>query len=41
MIRVEESDLHSHLKARMEQRGVTREEIERTVNDGWDAMDAR
>ena len=38
---ISESDLHSHLRARMEQRGVAPEEIERTLNEGWIAMDAK
>jgi len=33
--------LHPHLAARMLQRGVTREEIERTLNQGWEAVDAK
>lgn len=41
MIRIPEADLHSHLRARMAQRGVTKEEIERTLNDGWDADDSK
>ena len=40
-IRVAEEALHSHLKARMLQRGVTLQEIERTLNNGWDALDAK
>ncbi|MFA0784769.1 DUF4258 domain-containing protein [Fervidibacter sacchari] len=39
--RVTEKDIHPHLRARMEQRGVTLEEIERTLNEGWDATDAK
>jgi len=38
---VGEEDLHPHLIARMLQRGVTREEIERTLNEGWEASDAK
>jgi len=40
-IRVTEEDLHSHLKARMRQRGITRQEVERTLNEGWAAVDAK
>ncbi|MEW6231473.1 MAG: hypothetical protein AB1566_04045 [Chloroflexota bacterium] len=40
-IRVTEADLHPHLRARMHQRGIIREEIERTLNDGWEATDAK
>lgn len=39
--RITAADLHSHLKARMDQRGITREEIERTLNEGWEATDAK
>lgn len=39
--RLSEADLHPHLKARMDQRGITREEIEQTLNEGWEAIDAR
>jgi len=35
-VEVLEEHLHPHLRARMLQRGVTREEIERTLNDGWE-----
>ncbi|MBM3130832.1 MAG: hypothetical protein FJ009_19670 [Chloroflexi bacterium] len=38
---VTDADLHPHLLARMSQRGVTREEIEQTLNQGWDAADAK
>jgi hypothetical protein len=40
-IQITEEDLHVHLKARMSQRGVTKEEIERTLSEGWEATDAR
>lgn len=40
-IRITEADLHPHLRARMDQRGIGREEIERTLNEGWDATDAK
>ena len=39
--RITEADLHRHLRARMSQRGVTRQEIERNLNDGWTALDAK
>ena len=39
--RITEAALHSHLRARMQQRGITREEVERTLNEGWEAMDAK
>lgn len=41
MIEIVDNDLHTHLKARMEQRGITRAEIERTLNEGWKAKDAK
>jgi hypothetical protein len=40
-IPITEEDLHVHLKARMSQRGVTKEEIERALNEGWEAVDTR
>ena len=40
-IRVTEDQLHYHLRTRMQQRGVTREEIESTLNDGREAADAK
>ena len=41
MIEISEADLHPHLKARMSQRGITIEEIERVLNEGWEATDAK
>ena len=38
---VADADLHPHLRARMRQRGVSREEVERTLNEGWEAADAK
>ncbi len=38
--RITDAHLHPHIKARMEQRGVAREELEWTLNEGWDATDA-
>ena len=35
------SDFHPHLEARMRQRGVTKEELQRTLDDGWEADDAK
>jgi hypothetical protein len=40
-VQVSEADLHPHLKARMRQRGITRQEIERVLNGGWEASDAK
>lgn len=39
--RVTEADLHPHLVARMRQRGASREEIELTLKEGWEAADAK
>jgi hypothetical protein len=33
-IQFAEADLHLHVQARMHQRSITREEIERTLNEG-------
>jgi hypothetical protein len=38
---ITEADLHPHLQARIEQRGIAIEEIERTLNVGWEALDAK
>ena len=40
-IQVKDEDLHSHLRARMLQRGVSLEEIEIALNQGWEATDAK
>lgn len=40
-VSVTSEDLHPHLKARMDQRGVKRRESERTLNEGWEAEDAK
>lgn len=39
--KISEADLHPHLRTRMLQRGVTLEEIEHTLNEGWEAQDAK
>ncbi|MFO7772827.1 MAG: DUF4258 domain-containing protein [Dehalococcoidia bacterium] len=39
--KLDDSDLHPHLEARMRQRGITRAEIEETLNHGWPAGDAK
>ena len=41
MISISDADLHAHLKAHMAQRGIRRAEIERTLNEGWKARDAK
>lgn len=40
-IYITESDLHPHLKSRMIQRGLTLQEIEYALNDGWQASDTK
>ena len=40
-IKIDDTDFHSHLKSRMLQRGVTKEEVEKTIKDGWKAEDAK
>jgi hypothetical protein len=39
--RITKADLHSHLRARMLQRGVMLQEIQRVLDSGWDASDAK
>ena len=41
MIKISEADLNPHLNARMLQRGITLDEIERVLNEGWEATDAK
>ncbi len=41
MIKISESDLHQHLKTRMSQRGITTDELEAVLNEGWEAKDAK
>ena len=41
MIRLPGDAFHAHLLARMQQRGILREEIETTLNSGWPADDAK
>jgi RecA-family ATPase len=38
---ITESDLHPHLKIRMIQRGISPQEIEDTLNRGWESFDAK
>ena len=40
-ITIEESDIHAHIKTRMQQRGISVQEIEKTINTGWAAEDAQ
>jgi len=39
-MKIKTTDIHHHLKKRMEQRGINTEEIETTINSGWNADDA-
>ena len=41
MIHLSDADFHPHITARMAQRGITRAEVERAINEGWDADDAK
>lgn len=40
-IKIKESDVHPHLKARMLQRGISTAEIEETINKGGNAGDVK
>ena len=40
-IKLNESDYHSHIIARMSQRGINKEEVEETLNNGWQADDVK
>jgi hypothetical protein len=40
-IQITEADLHPHLRARMAQRGVSFEEVTKTLAEGWPALDAK
>ncbi|RJQ55710.1 MAG: DUF4258 domain-containing protein [Nitrospiraceae bacterium] len=40
VIKIKESDIHSHIKARMKQRGISMEEIQAVLTKGWNADDA-
>lgn len=40
-MKIKDSDIHHHLNARMLQKGISREEIEITINKGWSAEDAK
>jgi len=41
LIKISDADLHPHLRARMAQRGITLEEIEKVLEKGWEAKDAK
>lgn len=36
-----ESDIHPHLRDRMQQRGISLEDVETTINEDWDAEDTK
>jgi hypothetical protein len=36
-----DEQFHSHLRRRMEQRGITEEEVRKTIREGWSASDAK
>lgn len=38
---LQNADLHLHILARMRQRGISREEVERTLREGWPATDTK
>lgn len=38
---IKESDIHHHLRVRMQQRGISVNEIEITLSRGWNADDAK
>jgi hypothetical protein len=40
-VQITQTDLHPHLQARMLQRGVLFSEMERALNEGWEAPDAK
>jgi hypothetical protein len=41
IIAIKETDIHHHLRMRMFQRGISLREIERTLNEGWEAEDSK
>ncbi|MBN2542514.1 DUF4258 domain-containing protein [bacterium] len=38
---IDESNFHSHLRKRMLQRGISTREIKTTIENGWEATDAK
>lgn len=38
---IAEEDVHAHLAARMQERGITLEEVNMTLANGWSANDAK
>ncbi len=41
MIKLSEKDFHKHILKRMRERGVTRREVEKTLNEGIQDKDAK
>jgi len=39
--KLSDEDFHAHLLSRMEQRGISRAEIEITLSEGWPATDTK
>lgn len=39
--RLSEEAIHDHLRGRMLQRGITSQNIERTLNQGWDTSETK
>jgi len=40
-MKIKDTDIHHHLRARMLQRGIGKEEIEITINKGWSTGGAK
>ncbi len=40
VIKIKDSDIHAHIKARMKQRGISIEEIQTVLAEGWNAEDS-
>lgn len=38
---IREEHFHSHIRRRMEQRGITQTEVRKTLREGWNASDAK
>ena len=39
--KLNKGDFHTHIKTRMFQRGITEDELEQTLQNGWDVDDAK
>ena len=40
-MRIDCSKIHPHIRARMRQRGISKQELEITLEKGWEALDAK